>query len=678
MTVSLAVSSFRRRLPTFLVLSITLLLAWLQLGPLVHKQPEDGGPWFLYGRDTVSHDAVVQIWAWGEVVESGGTLPLWIPELQAGLPTLGSWLWTPFHPTLWLHAVLPFALAQRAQFTLALWVAMLGGYWLGRGMGLRRGSALLLGVGFGLSGHLVTLIHAGHLQKVLALAWLPWVAGGAERAFARGASWREAARGAAVAALAWGLMFLSGHPQIAYIGLMLVVARAAALLRHDWRRAVAGAAFIGAIGGCVGAVQLLPGLEMAPLSNRAEGVSYDEAVETSYPSLELLEFALPRFLGDSSAAGHGVYAGRWGERLVSDYPGVAVVLLATLAFAARSRRRMAGFWTAVLLASLLVGMGRYTPLYRLLYEAWPGMKSFRSPGTFFAAAALAWPVLAALGIEAWRDRIAAAPEGKGKLLIAAVAALCAFGFALLLVPLARRMADDGVPAALFAVEAAARTLALAAAVLGGLMLLRTQAGTARERWIAAGLVVLLAADLAWANRAFLIAEDWRRYDAYLAPRPLDNWAAANLDEPRRVLELGREQSLTPILHDRDALLGYHPVSFRTFSDTLDVEGGYLSPEWRAAWGVRHIATTQLPEPMPAGWRIVARFQDGVHVLEDQGTPLSDRTLVGDQIARRPGSYRVGLFLTVVGVGVVALILLGTYRPRVNGISRDERTEASLP
>ncbi len=54
-----------------------------------------------YGHDTFTHDYPIHLWAWNQVAETG-RLPLWIPPLQNGLPTLGSFAWCPFFPTDWL------------------------------------------------------------------------------------------------------------------------------------------------------------------------------------------------------------------------------------------------------------------------------------------------------------------------------------------------------------------------------------------------------------------------------------------------------------------------------------------------------------------------------------------------------------------------------------------------
>lgn len=689
-----------------------MVLAWAQIDWAVKDKPE--GEWFLYGRDTVSHDLPVQMWIAREVMRSGGEMPLWMPPLHGGLPTLGAWLWTPLAPSIWAYEVMPTPQAQRFQWWWALWWAGLGGYVLGRAMGLSRCAALLVGVGCGVSGHVVTLIHAGHLQKVLALAWLPWCAAGGLGAMGSGRGGRVEMRWACLGGFALGMMFLSGHPQIAYVGAHVLGVMALLGGGWDWVslrwRGMMLAGMV-VLGGLMGSAQLLPGMEMGGLSNRAGGVEYDEAVATSYPASELGEFFLPRHRGDSSAAGFGQYDGAWGERLVSDYAGVVVCALALVGIAiGRDRRRLV--WIAIALASVVVGLGANTPMYGLLHAWWPGMRSFRSPGTFFAGVALALPALAGVGLEALRHRMDVWRAGLGRT-ASMIAALVAAGggVGLLLWPV-----DGFVLASLM--RSAGVALLAGAAVVAAMSL-------TRERGLAlAGLLALVTAgDLVMANRAFLVAAQWEPYAAYLGPTGID---IALMDEPRplRVFEPGRELSLQQLLNERDALLGYHPVTYRAVQEQTD-RLGFDSREWRAAWGVRHRVvaseadllegerivapvrggllaedegilppvrgaaggrvqrwewlqrdanetklflrvdepTTLLAKETTApGWR--HRVNDGPWIAADEVRPARQVELpAGESVIEwqyRPGSYRVGLFLTLVGV-MIAVMGIGMRR-----------------
>jgi len=607
------------------------VLAWLQTTSAILDRPPSGQDWFLFGGDTVAHDIPVQLTLWRAFSAGGGELPLWLPELKGGLPTVGAFLWTPLAPSLWLHAVLPFPLAQRLQFLLAFWWGGLGAFWLGRTLGMRRSVALLVGVGFGVCGHVVTLVHAGHLQKILALAWLPWLAGGTVKAFA--ADGTAAWRGVAAAGLALGMAFLSGHPQIGWTMLAIVGLRTAyaAVASRRVLRIAARAAAIVAVGGMVASAQMIPGLETSRLSNRADGVAWDEAVQSSYPPSELPELFLPRFRGDSSRAGAALYLGEWnGERLVSDYVGAFVALLAVGAVLVRARRREAAFWWFVAAFFLAVGVGRHAPLYRALYEVAPGFRSFRSPGTFMAGAALALPVLAGFGMEGMAGALAA--DDRRAFRVVKTAGIGAIACALLWalgqlhsVPSFSTLdgdaeigRDDVWREALLWSSLGRSALVVGVGLLfvpAAFALLRL---SRRFAWVLpAGIAILTAGDLVSANAAFLSAEPWKNYLAgYVAPSEID-MRLANERRPLRVFEAGREMSMRPVLSGRDALLGYHPISYRVFEDNL-AELGIGTPAWRDLWGVRWIAASDIPADAP-DLEAVVTLADGRDLVLDRAT-----------------------------------------------------------
>ncbi|MDX2175301.1 MAG: hypothetical protein SF028_02415 [Candidatus Sumerlaeia bacterium] len=598
-----------------LALLALALLAWLQTAVFVERSTIE--PSFLFGTDTVAHDAVAHLWIRGWLERDPGTVPLWMAPLQGGLPTLGAFLWTPFAPPLWPHYALEYPAAQRGAWLLALWIAGCGGYAAARALALRRGPALFAAAAWMLCGHAVTLIHAGHLQKVMALSWVGFAAAGFWRAGA--SSGARAARGAALAGAALGMMFLSGHPQIAYgsaaAGLALLAARAG---RRLPRRLAHGAAAV-LLGALAGAPQLLPGLEMAALSNRAAGVGFEEAVATSYPPRELLEFAAPRFLGSNTPADAGAYHGAWGERIVSDYSGGVVLALAFAALAARgARRRPVRALAALAALSILVGLGSHTPFYRILYDHLPGFAGFRSPATFFFVAAFAAAMLAGFGAQA-------ALRGGARARIATAAGALAVA---LLYGAALRGAA-AIPGWSWSDPVRGLALPLAAALL---LALPGRALTARLALAGA----LAALDLMGANRAFLREEPWERFAAFLAPTPAEAAIAAAYSEPRRVWYPGRELSLRPVLSGIDALNGYHPLRF-AWKDADDAALGLGSPAWRARWGV----LGAIPAP-PEG-----RFEPEtpVRVLLPDGTEAAPRSA---RLAQRANSARLELEADAAG------------------------------
>jgi hypothetical protein len=636
------------RLPSFILpLLLFCALAATQLTLFVRPMAEVPGPTILFGTDTVSHDAVVHLWIQQHLSRDPFTIPLWMPELQGGLPTVGAFLWTPLAPATAPYLFLPYPAAQRLAWILSLAVAGLGAWLLARAEGLRQGPAILAGIAWMLSGHVVTLIHAGHFQKVMALGWLPWMVAGASLIARR----RRGSRGAVALAMGFGLMFLSGHPQIAYLGLMLSAARVSqawSRVRYLW---FAGAV---AVGGLIAAPQFLPGVEMAGWSNRAGGVAWEEAIATSYPPGEIMEYVVPRWKGSSVQGDQ--YHGEWGERIVSDYAGLLVVLLAAVGLLARTGR----FWGPAGLFFLLIGLGKHTPLYGTLYAVLPGFSSFRSPGTFMAGTALAIAVLSAAGSAR-----------------------------LLAVPALRR----------------------------------------HGRRILLGAALLIAGDLARANRHFLLALPWESYQQdYAGPNELDLWLSDG-DRALHVHDAASELSIRPILFGRRALLGYHPIALGV-RDELNRTAGLGTLEWFHQNGIRWITVSPQFQGLPEGteffpqasravvpvpdatglvqgassftWlertpnrrifrahgttlRVVENWTPGWHLsgleLSAPDGPATEWILplsgaeVTVTMTYRPTSWKVGIFLGAMGLVIIGFLLGNAGRP---GTTANPKPGGPLP
>ncbi len=686
--------------------------------------------YFLFGTDTVSHDMPVALWLRLQAEAHPGAVPLWMPPLQGGLPVLGAFLATPFSPFSWLHGWLSYPHAQVLGWGAALWVAGMGGYAAGRAFQLPRLAAFGAGAAWMLTGHIVTLIHAGHWQKVMALAWLAW--GLAGHWWSMRPRFANPPAGGGLAGCALGLMLLAGHPQIAAAHLMMgagvVLARAMGA-RSPRLSALHAGVFCGAaaLGLALGGAQFLPGAEMARVSNRAAGVSFEEAVQTSYPPAETFEFLVPRHIGSNTGSDR-FYWGSWGagpngggERIVSDYAGILFVLLACLGAVASRRHGAVRFLAAAALIALVVGFGRFTPLYALMYHAVPGFKSFRSPATFYCVTSLAVAMLTGFGLRAMLHR-RGVPFVMLGAAIAAPLAASALAIGLRVHRWPPGLPDDQLLRIIY--HTCFALLALFAA--------RTLRGRGRRvpgRLLAAALLVVPGAfDLLTANRAFLVAQPFAAYQGDFGSEQTDALYLA-LPKPWRASFIGRELSLRPILIDAESLTGYHPISFAA-KEASDRTLTLHSIEWRRLWGVglevrpraagggrsalgegaapyqqfRENSPVRLLEPgggyttrdlqwqwtlrgtgpmelkvrapragtlevadvVAPGWRTEL---GGRVVSEAREVALSRQVEIpaGESVVRwvyEPASYRVGVFLTAAGLLVgLFLLVAGTARPR---------------
>jgi hypothetical protein len=321
--------------------------------------------------------------------------PLWNPHIFGGQPVMGDTLAQTFYPPNLVAAT--FLSAARALPVLAWFHLTLTGFSMFaflRFLRLRPNSALFGAVAWMLNGNAVVWLE--NPFRLSTLAWMPAVFLFYELALRR----RRIGPGV-VAGFLYGLSILGGHTQFALgIGVALAayaLFRTLSLLWTERRlawRPLTMVVMIGLLGIGVGAIQLLPTLQLAGMSHRSvmDGRAF---WGSRWPFQQIIGLWIPDFYGNP------VRFPFWGERNYAEvtiYFGAFAFPLSLVALT-RIRRTVGKFFTLFHIITLLVVMG--TPLVWLV--AWlPWARYFRLNSLiaylpFFGGAA------AAFGLEALID-----------------------------------------------------------------------------------------------------------------------------------------------------------------------------------------------------------------------------------------------------------------------------------
>lgn len=402
---------------------------------------------FFYEYDTELYYYPLTRWFAAQWRE--GHLPLWLPGLFSGYPILADGEIGPLYPP----KLLALRLLEPVQALVWLrvvhyWLAATSTYALLRALGAARLGASVGGLVFAFGGYLAAQMH--HENVVQTAVWLPLVLLLGELALRR-RGWAHQ-RYLVAAGLALGMALLGLHVQPALmagmaLGLYLAARAAAegwAQVRSEkpplrraagallataaslWRTLVWPLALIGGLGAALAGAQLLPLLEQARASFRAEGVGYEFASAFAVAPANLPTLLFPFFF----RLPDGGWWMLWNQWEVLFYVGVAPLLLAPLGLQ-RAPRWVATYLGLLALASLLAAMAHYGPLN--LHEAlWrlPGLSFLRAPGRFSYLFTFAIAGLAAFGTD-WladprRSRRALTSVGVATLgVLAALAALLA-------------------------------------------------------------------------------------------------------------------------------------------------------------------------------------------------------------------------------------------------------------
>lgn len=330
-----------------------------------------------------------------------GHVPLWNPHIFMGAPFVANsqpGFFYPLNWPLWLTLATPYAVS--ASIVLHVMLAAAGSYVLARRqLRLSVAASTLAAFSYALGGYLGAQVE--HVNQLQGLAWLPWllaVAGGGRGARGRVGRIRSVVAGAIVA-----LQLLAGHTQSLFISMAaLTIFRIANVGKgagreggYEWGKTFTGlwvavGVPIGAVvvAGLLGAVQLLPTLELAQLSGRGGGLPVNEVVSFSLHPLLLPQSLLPRL----------------GEAMFTEYVALApltVLLLAAVGVWQWRRLAAARGPLALALGGLFLALGRFNLVYLLLAQV-PGFSYFRAPARWLALYALGVALLAGLGLDVLR------------------------------------------------------------------------------------------------------------------------------------------------------------------------------------------------------------------------------------------------------------------------------------
>ncbi len=134
--------------------------------------------------------------------------------------------------------------------------------------------------------------------------------------------------------------------------------------------------------------------ELVSHTTRYGGMQFETAAKWSFHPAEFLQLLSPYVFGTT------VPQMRWFGQLWLDtvYLGI-FPLLFSIVFVCRCKERIRYFLFMLLLFSLVMSVGRHTPLFRLLYELVPGLNMLQYPVKFLFPAVFCLSIMAGAGGE---------------------------------------------------------------------------------------------------------------------------------------------------------------------------------------------------------------------------------------------------------------------------------------
>ena len=350
-------------------------------------------PWHQFALDTLK----------------SGHLPLWNPLLGMGAPLLANYQSALLYPPNLLLLLFGPEYGHGVLVTLHLIWAGIGIVLLVRRLGLGRLSQVIAGLSYSLSGYLVArtwFISINH-----AAAWLPWIIYATDRLFESVSrkNLRQYFPSVFLLAVTFGFQWLTGHAQTAWYSLCLSVVwfiwRAQSL--DTWRdRLRTASAYLSAcvLGFVLTAIQLLPTLEYLLNTARATTIGPESAMTYSFWPWRAFGLLLPDLFGNPSRGNYWGYANFWEDAI---YIGIIPLIFAILAIVTSlrgkgSRSRLGRFLTLISVVTVLLALGKNTPVFPFLFDYVPTFNLFHAPARWNLLLVFSLALLAAMGADLWR------------------------------------------------------------------------------------------------------------------------------------------------------------------------------------------------------------------------------------------------------------------------------------
>jgi hypothetical protein len=254
-----------------------------------------------------------------EFKKETGTVSLWAPSMFGGMPAFMIYMDYPMSLTTRIGRFITYSIPSPANL---LFLYMLGFYLMAIMLGYRKELAILGAIGFAFASYSVINIEAGHVSKVIAVAFLPPFVGAVIMTY-RG----KILLGSALVGIFAGIELYANHIQITYYaGLALILYAIYELiirLRSTEDRSLklkefAFASIALAIAGTLSigshASRLMVSYSYAEQSNRGGselksnteskgGTDRDYAFQWSYGKMETFTYLIPNFYGGGSGSG---------------------------------------------------------------------------------------------------------------------------------------------------------------------------------------------------------------------------------------------------------------------------------------------------------------------------------------------------------------------------------------
>ena len=388
-------SAFWKRNKIKIIIFLFFALAFIYFGSLLNpRKMMYGSDWLLSGYPNLKTNL--------DFMKQNHRFAMWDSYIFSGHPTMAArGAGGIVYPLNLIDFVLPVHVGQTISFMVHIFLAGLGVWLLLREYKLSYLSSVVGALAFMFAGQLISTTHGGHLARMVGAVILPYAFLFLHRALNRESLFNFIMFGGVT-----GLLLLAAHVQVGYwsmIGVFFYFVYEIIRMRKEIKlKGVLKLTGFFALGAMLAAliisIKLLP--PAFSLGYGARGVTrgYDYSTSWSLPTSELFNLIVPHF--------SGILENYWGEnyfKLDSRYLGILPLILLGLSFFYKEKKYLIRYFAFFSGITLLLALGKNTPLFRLYYYLVPMAKKFRAPSMFFFLTSFGIAVLSGFGAQVMMD-----------------------------------------------------------------------------------------------------------------------------------------------------------------------------------------------------------------------------------------------------------------------------------
>ena len=346
-------------------------------------------------------------------------MPQWYPNLFSGMPSYGGYIYMTGDPTKLFRNTILFNLGLKVWFFLSL--GGFGTFFLLKTLGSSSNAGVLGGLITGLTPYGFGLVNAGHLNKIFAMAYVPWVLA-CFLVFMK----KKSLKSICVLSLITALQLWANHPQIVYYTWMIIGFYYVWSFGTEYKnKSLSLASKLYELGGVL--IALFLGFIMVSdpynevytfqkHSNRGAksvfekmeetslGTNWNYATQWSFHPKEVISFVYPYFYGLQNFSTRDLKsAAYWGYMPFTQsthYLGLIALILASIGALLKKPDKISLFFWITTILILITGFGKFFPLlYKPFFELFPFFSKFRIPSMIYALLPITISILAAKGYD---------------------------------------------------------------------------------------------------------------------------------------------------------------------------------------------------------------------------------------------------------------------------------------